>query len=162
MLGRLARELPVDGFVYEPKWDGFRCLAFRDGPAVDLRSRHDRPLSRYFPELVEALRALPSDHAVLDGEIVVEGPHGFAISPTIISFERLRPSPNTVWVAGPCTGQPRQCGAASRKDVSVLRSGRGAAWRLLGSRRGPRVRHTLAALALSRAGGWAAVQGLGE
>jgi len=68
MLGRLARELPVDGFVYEPKWDGFRCLAF----GADLRSRHDRPLSRYFPELVEALAELP-EPVVLDGEIVAEG-----------------------------------------------------------------------------------------
>src|SRR4051794_4801364 len=68
MLGRLARELPVDGFVYEPKWDGFRCLAF----GVDLRSRHDRPLARYFPELVEALAEL-REEVVLDGEIVAEG-----------------------------------------------------------------------------------------
>src|SRR4051794_16765049 len=65
MLGRLARELPVDGFVYEPKWDGFRCLAF----GADLRSRNDRPLARYFPELVDALRGVD---AVLDGEIVAD------------------------------------------------------------------------------------------
>jgi ATP-dependent DNA ligase len=71
MLGRLARELPTDGFVYEPKWDGFRCLAFRDGADVDLRSRHDRPLGRYFPELCEALLALEEWRFVLDGEIVV-------------------------------------------------------------------------------------------
>src|SRR3954463_6600104 len=69
MLGRLARELPIDGFVYEPKWDGFRCLAFRGVDDVDLRSRNDRPLARYFPELVEALTALP-EPVVLDGEIV--------------------------------------------------------------------------------------------
>src|SRR5919204_232971 len=73
MLGRLARTLPVDGFVYEPKWDGFRCLAFVAPEGIDLRSRNDRPLARYFPELVVALRALPVDDAVLDGEIVVEG-----------------------------------------------------------------------------------------
>ncbi|MFL5679709.1 MAG: ATP-dependent DNA ligase [Chloroflexota bacterium] len=71
MLARLTRELPTDGFVYEPKWDGFRCLAFRDGGDVDLRSRHDRPLARYFPELVEALRTLPDEQIVLDGEIVL-------------------------------------------------------------------------------------------
>lgn len=73
MLGRLARELPADGFAYEPKWDGVRCLAFRDDGEVDLRSRNDRPLARYFPELVEALLALPVQRAVLDGEIVVTG-----------------------------------------------------------------------------------------
>src|SRR3954452_22197625 len=72
MLGRLARALPVDGFVYEPKWDGFRCLAFRSADGVDLRSRNDRPLARYFPELVEAVQDLP-EAVVLDGEIVVEG-----------------------------------------------------------------------------------------
>ena len=74
MLARLARELP-DGapgrYVFEPKWDGFRCLAFRDGPDVDLRSRHGRPLARYFPEIVEALSAVPADAFALDGEIVL-------------------------------------------------------------------------------------------
>ena len=71
MLARLARELPRDGYLYEPKWDGFRCLAFRDGGDVDLRSRNQRPLARYFPELVAALRTLPLERFVLDGEIVV-------------------------------------------------------------------------------------------
>jgi hypothetical protein len=58
MLTRLARELPRDGLLYEPKWDGFRCLAFRSGDDVDLRSRHDRSLARYFPEVVDGLRRL--------------------------------------------------------------------------------------------------------
>jgi ATP-dependent DNA ligase len=71
MLARLARALPEGDFVYEPKWDGFRCLAFRDGDAVDLRSRNDRPLARYFPEVVAALAALPEPRMVLDGELVV-------------------------------------------------------------------------------------------
>ena len=69
MLGKLARELPGEGHLYEPKWDGFRCLAFRDGE-VDLRSRHGRPLARYFPELVEALSALGEERFVLDGEAI--------------------------------------------------------------------------------------------
>ncbi len=56
---------------YEPKWDGFRCLAFRDGREVDLRSKSGQPLARYFPELVAALRAVPAPRFVLDGEIVV-------------------------------------------------------------------------------------------
>src|SRR3954451_11716796 len=73
MLARLARELPLGDYVYEPKWDGFRCLAFRDGTEVDLRSRNQRPLARYFPELVEALLALPAQRFVVDGEIVVAG-----------------------------------------------------------------------------------------
>jgi ATP-dependent DNA ligase len=73
MLARLERELPRDGYLYEPKWDGFRCLVFRDGGEVDLRSRNQRPLARYFPELVRAFAGLPSPRFVLDGEIVVEG-----------------------------------------------------------------------------------------
>ena len=71
MLARLARELPAGDYLYEPKWDGFRCLAFRDRDDVDLRSRNGRPLARYFPELVAALRAVPDDRFALDGEIVV-------------------------------------------------------------------------------------------
>ncbi len=77
MLARLAPELPADGWLYEPKWDGFRALAFRDGSDVDLRSRHDRALARYFPELVEALLALPEERLALDGEIVVLSDDGF-------------------------------------------------------------------------------------
>ena len=72
MLAALARELPHGPYLYEPKWDGFRALAFVDGADVDLRSRHDRPLGRYFPELVAALGALGGE-VVLDGEIVIEG-----------------------------------------------------------------------------------------
>src|SRR3954453_10811473 len=71
MLARLARELPLGDYVYEPKWDGFRCLAFRDGAEVDLRSRHGRPLARYFPELVAGLEALETSRVALDGEIVL-------------------------------------------------------------------------------------------
>lgn len=56
---------------YEPKWDGFRCLVFKDGTAVELRSKAGRPLGRYFPELVEAVAALEAVQYVLDGEIVV-------------------------------------------------------------------------------------------
>jgi ATP-dependent DNA ligase len=72
MLARLARELPVGDYLYEPKWDGFRCLAFRTGDDVDLRSRNGRPLARYFPELVDALRAVPAETFALDGEIVAD------------------------------------------------------------------------------------------
>src|SRR5581483_9699051 len=70
MLAKLVRELPVGDYLYEPKWDGFRCLAARDGDAVELRSRNGRPLDRYFPELVDALRTLEERRFVVDGEIV--------------------------------------------------------------------------------------------
>jgi ATP-dependent DNA ligase len=70
MLAKLERSLPSDGHLYEPKWDGFRALAFRDGDAVELQSRHGNPLGRYFPELLEALLTLEAERFVLDGEIV--------------------------------------------------------------------------------------------
>jgi ATP-dependent DNA ligase len=96
MLARLARELPAD-LLYEPKWDGFRCVVFRDGGEIDIRSRHDRPLSRYFPELVDAFAALPEPRFVLDGEAVVPADGGFdftallaRLHPAASRVERLR------------------------------------------------------------------------
>jgi ATP-dependent DNA ligase len=72
MLAKLARDLPVgDDWCYEPKWDGFRCIVFRDGDEVELGSRNERPLTRYFPELVDPIRAALPEHAVVDGEIVI-------------------------------------------------------------------------------------------
>src|SRR6266511_253866 len=56
---------------YEPKWDGFRCLVFREGDGVELQSKAGQPLTRYFPEVVEHVKALPAPQFVLDGEIVV-------------------------------------------------------------------------------------------
>jgi ATP-dependent DNA ligase len=77
MLAKLVRELPEgDGYSYEPKWDGFRCIVFRDGADVELGSRNERPLTRYFPELVEPLRRALPVRAVVDGEIVIAGPDG--------------------------------------------------------------------------------------
>ena len=68
-----AAAIPVgDNWQYEPKWDGFRCLAFRDGDTVELRSKSNQPLARYFPELVDALQALKPRHFVLDGEIAIQ------------------------------------------------------------------------------------------
>src|SRR5881394_733751 len=82
---------------YEPKWDGFRCLVFRDGDTVDLRSRNQRPLARYFPEIVDAVRALPTTELALDGELVVTGRDGFEfeallarLHPAASRVERLR------------------------------------------------------------------------
>src|SRR5262249_8020645 len=59
------------GWQYEPKWDGFRCVVFRDGSEVQLQSKSGQPLTRYFPEIENAIRALPPKKFVLDGEIVV-------------------------------------------------------------------------------------------
>jgi ATP-dependent DNA ligase len=77
MLAKLVRELPEgDDFYYEPKWDGFRCIVFRDGDSVELGSRNEKSLARYFPELVESLLANVPERCVLDGEIVIAGPSG--------------------------------------------------------------------------------------
>ena len=68
----LAAELPEGaGWQYEPKWDGFRCIVFRDGANVYLQSKSSKPLARYFPELVDAVRRLKPKQFVIDGEIVV-------------------------------------------------------------------------------------------
>jgi ATP-dependent DNA ligase len=77
MLARLAEDLPAgEGFLYEPKWDGFRAIVFRGGADVFIQSRDLRPLDRYFPELHDLfLRALP-EGCVVDGEVVIATPHG--------------------------------------------------------------------------------------
>jgi ATP-dependent DNA ligase len=75
----LVDEIPTGSqWQYEPKWDGFRCLAFRDSNSIALQSKSGQPLARYFPELVEALRKLEPERFVLDGEIVI--PVGRSIS----------------------------------------------------------------------------------
>ncbi len=72
MEAELARELPMgEAWRYEPKWDGFRCLLFKDGDAVDLRSKAGKPLGRYFPELVALFSGVSTRRFVLDGEIVI-------------------------------------------------------------------------------------------
>src|SRR5262245_25980175 len=72
MEARVIAEPPVGPeWQYEPKWDGFRCIARRDGERVELRSKSGRPLARYFPDLVESLRAMRAERFMLDGEIVI-------------------------------------------------------------------------------------------
>ncbi len=84
MLAKAAAAIPTgDGWLYEPKWDGFRCLVFFDGDAVYLQSRDLKPLGRYFPELETGLKAALPSAAVIDGEIVIAGEHG-------LDFEALQ------------------------------------------------------------------------
>jgi ATP-dependent DNA ligase len=72
MEAKLASEIPEgEGWQFEPKWDGFRCLAFRDDDAVELMSKSGKPLARYFPEVVEALLSLDEPRFVIDGELVL-------------------------------------------------------------------------------------------
>ena len=77
MLSKLSAELPEgDGWLFEPKWDGFRAIVFRGGDRIYTQSRDCRPLDRYFPELEAVFRAVLPARAVVDGEIVIAGPHG--------------------------------------------------------------------------------------
>ena len=76
MLAKATKSMPGQdahpaGFLYEPKWDGFRCVVFRDGDDVELGSRNERPLTRYFPEVVAAVKASLPRRCVVDGEIVI-------------------------------------------------------------------------------------------
>src|SRR5687768_3663385 len=72
MEAKTVEEIPDSpGWLYEPKWDGFRCLVFRDGSRVQLQSKSGQPLERYFPEVADAVLALKPERFVLDGEIVV-------------------------------------------------------------------------------------------
>jgi ATP-dependent DNA ligase len=78
---------------YEPKWDGFRCLAFRDGKTVTLQSKSGKPLTRYFPDVVETVRALDARRFVLDGEIVVQAGKAFSFDALL---QRIHPAPSRV------------------------------------------------------------------
>ncbi|HWG56508.1 MAG TPA: ATP-dependent DNA ligase [Gaiellaceae bacterium] len=106
MLAKLVRELPRGEYLYEPKWDGFRCLAFRDGDTIELQSRHGNPLGRYFPEVVEALARHPAATMALDGELVIVTRAGFSfeallarIHPAASRVERLRSETPAAFVA---------------------------------------------------------------
>jgi ATP-dependent DNA ligase len=71
MLAKAVPSIPEGALSYEPKWDGFRSIIFRDGDAVEIGSRNERPMTRYFPELVEAVKVSLPERCVVDGEIVV-------------------------------------------------------------------------------------------
>jgi ATP-dependent DNA ligase len=94
MLARLAREIPP-GMLYEPKWDGFRSVVFRDGDEVEIGSRNERPLTRYFPEVVEAVRAQLPPRCVVDGEIVLVDPARGALDFELLQL-RLHPAASRV------------------------------------------------------------------
>jgi ATP-dependent DNA ligase len=94
MLAQLVRELPVgDDFLYEPKWDGFRAIVFRDGDALTIASRNERDMTRYFPELAEALRRELPERIVVDGEIVIATPEGLDFDALLM---RIHPAASRV------------------------------------------------------------------
>src|SRR6476469_9456260 len=71
MLAKPVKKIPTGELSYEPKWDGFRSIIFRDGDDVEIGSRNEKPMTRYFPELVEAVKENFPERCVIDGEIVV-------------------------------------------------------------------------------------------
>ena len=94
MEARSVDEIPVgDDWQYEPKWDGFRCIAFRDGDKIFLQSKAGQPLARYFPDVVAQLEQLPSKHFVLDCELAI--PIGNALSFDELQL-RLHPAASRV------------------------------------------------------------------
>src|SRR5260221_11386175 len=94
MLAKRARQLPAaDGVLYEPKWDGFRTIVFRDGDEVELGSRNERPLTRYFPEILEPLRATLPERCVIDGELVIAGDGGLDFDAML---QRIHPAESRV------------------------------------------------------------------
>ena len=94
MLAKLGNELPEGpGWSYEPKWDGFRALVFRDGSAIQIQSRDQRTLERYFPELPELLSAHLPARCVVDGEIVIPGPDGLDFGALL---QRIHPADSRV------------------------------------------------------------------
>jgi ATP-dependent DNA ligase len=92
MLAKSVSVLP-EGMLYEPKWDGFRCVVFRDGDEVELGSRNERPFTRYFPELVSAALAELPERSVIDGEIVVRSGPGLDFEALL---QRIHPAASRV------------------------------------------------------------------
>ena len=94
MLAKSVQGVPrKEGWSFEPKWDGFRCLVFRDGDEVELTSRNTKPLTRYFPEVVAAMREQLPERCVLDGELFV------AVGPRLefeVLQERIHPAESRV------------------------------------------------------------------
>jgi ATP-dependent DNA ligase len=92
MLAKPVSILPA-GMLYEPKWDGFRCVVFRDGDEVELGSRNERPMTRYFPEVVEAARQELPRRCVVDGEVVIAGGAGLDFEALL---QRIHPADSRV------------------------------------------------------------------
>ncbi|MBV9495185.1 MAG: ATP-dependent DNA ligase [Acidobacteria bacterium] len=94
MLSSAADALPGgEGWLFEPKWDGFRTLVFRDGDEILLQSRDEKPMNRYFPELLEPLRKTLPERCVVDGEIVITGPNGLEFESLLL---RIHPAASRV------------------------------------------------------------------
>ncbi len=96
MLAKAAVAVPTgEGWLYEPKWDGFRCIVFKDGDEIELTSRNERPFTRYFPELLEPMRRLLPERCVVDGEIVIADQAGRGLDFDAL-LQRIHPAASRV------------------------------------------------------------------
>jgi ATP-dependent DNA ligase len=95
MLAKSVKAVPQGEFSYEPKWDGFRSIIFRDGDEVEIGSRNERPMTRYFPELVEAFLANLPERCVIDGEIVLVDQAGVRLDFDALQ-QRIHPAASRV------------------------------------------------------------------
>jgi ATP-dependent DNA ligase len=95
MLAKSVKEIPDGPLSYEPKWDGFRSIIFRDGAEVEIGSRNERPMTRYFPEVVEAVLASFPDRCVVDGEIVIPAADGRRLDFEAL-LQRIHPADSRV------------------------------------------------------------------
>ena len=98
MLAKAVKGVPeptdkTGALHYEPKWDGFRCIVFRDGDDIELGSRNEKPLTRYFPDVVEAVRAHFPPQCVVDGEIIIPGADGLDFEALL---QRIHPAASRV------------------------------------------------------------------
>jgi len=95
MLAKSVAAIPGGAMSYEPKWDGFRSIIFRDGEEVEIGSRNERPMTRYFPEVVAAVKASLPERAVIDGEIVIPDAEGRALDFEAL-LQRIHPADSRV------------------------------------------------------------------
>ncbi|KAD4060200.1 ATP-dependent DNA ligase [Arthrobacter yangruifuii] len=95
MLAKAVTSLPEGNYLYEPKWDGFRSIIFRDGDDVEIGSRNGKPMTRYFPELVEAFKQNLPERCVVDGEIVMVGADGKRLDFELLQ-QRIHPAASRV------------------------------------------------------------------
>src|ERR1700756_5789938 len=95
MLAKAVKQIPDGPYSYEPKWDGFRSILFRDGGEVEIGSRNERPMTRYFPEIVEAVLAPLPERCVIDGEIVIPDAAGRRLDCEAL-LQRIHPAASRV------------------------------------------------------------------
>src|ERR1700758_3002856 len=95
MLAKSVATIPGGSMSYEPKWDGFRSIIFRDGAEVEIGSRNERPMTRYFPEVVDAVLANFPDRCVIDGEIVIPDADGRCLDFEAL-LQRIHPADSRV------------------------------------------------------------------